>query len=276
MDATTRHRGSAVLCALLLSAAAAGCAGAAKPEVASPVAYNSYAESPATGAPAQAAPAAPRAPTNGYLAQAPSPPAAPMAAAGARQPAAPKSVADVPHSAAMIIYTAALAMAVFQVTEAMGAVERIGRDVDGYLAVRGDNAITIRVPRDRFDEAIARVEKLGDVVHRDIKAQDVTDQVVDLQARLKNAQAMRDQLLELLRRATVKEALEIETQLGRITEQIEVMEGKLKVLRDQIAYSTITVQFAPIAEQSVHETSLLLPFPWLQDLGLDKLLNVPR
>jgi hypothetical protein len=228
----------------------------------------------------EAAPAmesAPSAPQSNYaVAQAP-PPAAPMGAGGvARAPTAPKSVADVPHSAGMIIYTAALSMAVYQVNEAMDAVERIGRDVDGYLAVRGDNAITVRVPRDRFDEAIGRVEKLGDVVHRDIKAQDVTDQVVDLQARLKNAQAMRDALMELLRRASVKEALEIETQLGRITEQIEVMEGKLKVLRDQIAFSTISVNFAPIAEQNVHETSILLPFPWLQDLGLNKLLSVPR
>jgi hypothetical protein len=202
------------------------------------------------------------------------PPAPPLSSTGARPPSAPASVADVPHSAAMLIYTAALALAVFQVNEAMDAVERIGRDTGGYLASRGDNAITIRVPRDRFDDAIGRVERLGDVVHRDIKAQDVTDQYVDLQARLKNAYAMREQLLELLRRASVKEALEIETALGRVTEQIEVMEGKLKLLRDQIAFSTITVQFAPVAQQDVHDTSLLAPFPWLQDLGLQRLLDV--
>jgi hypothetical protein len=174
----------------------------------------------------------------------------------------------------MLIYTASLALAVFQVNEAMDAVERIGRDTGGYLASRGDNAIVIRVPRDRFDDAIGRVERLGDVVHRDIKAEDVTDQYVDLQARLKNAHAMRDQLLELLRRANVKEAIEIETELGKVTEQIEVMEGKLKLLRDQIAFSTITVQFAPVAAQDVHDSSLLAPFPWLQDLGLQRLLDV--
>jgi hypothetical protein len=182
-------------------------------------------------------------------------------------------VADVPHSSAMLIYTASLAMAVFQVTQAMDAVERIGRESGGYLAARGDDAVTIRVPRDRFDDAIARVEKLGDVVHRDIKAEDVTDQYVDLQGRLRNAQAARDQLLELLRRANVKEALDIEKELARITEEIESMQGKLKLLRDQIAFSTITVRFAPVVEQDVHDASLLAPFPWLQDLGLQKLLD---
>jgi hypothetical protein len=202
------------------------------------------------------------------------PPAPPLSSTGARPPTPPSSVADAPHSAAMLIYTASLGLAVFQVNEAMDAVERIGRETGGYLASRGDNAITIRVPRDRFDDAIGRIERLGDVVHRDIKAEDVTDQYVDLQARLKNAYAMRDQLLELLRRANVKEAIEIQTELGHVTEQIEVMEGKLKLLRDQIAFSTITVQFAPVAAQDVHDTSLLAPFPWLQDLGLQRLLDV--
>jgi hypothetical protein len=187
---------------------------------------------------------------------------------------APKAVSDSPHSAAMLIYTANLSMAVYQVEPELDAVERIGREVGGYLSVRQDNAVTIRVPRDRFDDAIARVEKLGDVTHRDIKATDVTDEYVDLESRLKNAYAVRDRLKDLLTRAQVKEALEIEKELGRVGEEIERMEGKLKLLRDQLAFSTITVTFAPIAEQTVHDSSLLSPFPWLQDLGLQSLLNV--
>ena len=69
----------------------------------------------------------------------------------------------------------------------------------------------------------------------------MTDEFVDIQARLKNAYAIRDRLSELLSRAPVKEALDIEKELGRVTEEIERMEGKLKLLRDQIAFSTITV-----------------------------------
>ena len=135
-------------------------------------------------------------------------------------------------------------MAVYQVEPRLDAVERVARDAGGYLSSRQDAVIVIRVPRDRFDEAIARIEKLGDVTHRDIKAQDVTDEFVDLQARLKNAYAIRDRLTDLLSRAAVKDALEIEKELGRVTEEIERMEGKLKLLRDQIAFSTITVTFA--------------------------------
>ena len=132
----------------------------------------------------------------------------------------------------------------------------------------------MRIPRDRFQDVIAKIEKLGDVTHRDIKAQDVTDEFVDLQARLKNAYNIRDRLSDLLTRAAVKDALEIEKELGRVTEDIERMEGRLKLLRDQIAFSTITVTFTPLAPQTVHDSSLLAPFPWLQDLGLGSLLNV--
>jgi hypothetical protein len=183
-------------------------------------------------------------------------------------------VADVPHSAAMLIYTANLTMAVYQVEPGLDGVEKVARACGGYLSSRQDTSITVRVPRDRFDDAVTRIEKLGDVTHRDIKAQDVTDEFVDLQARLKNAYAMRDRLTDLLAKAAVKEAIEIDKELGRITEEIERMEGKMKLLRDKMAFSTITVSFAALTVQAVHDSSLLAPFPWLQDLGLGALLDV--
>jgi len=188
--------------------------------------------------------------------------------------AAGKSVPDSPHSAAMLIYTASVTMAVYQVEVALEGVEQAARDAGGYLSVRLDTSITVRVPRDHFDDTIARIEKLGDVTHRDIKAQDVTDEYVDLQARLKNAYAMRDRLTELLARAAVKEAIDIEKELGRVTEEIERMEGRMKLLRDQIAFSTITVSFNPLAPDRVRESSMLNAFPWLSNLGLGALLDV--
>jgi len=188
--------------------------------------------------------------------------------------AAAKTVPDSPHSAAMLVYTANLTMAVYQVGPGLDGVERVAREAGGYLSSRQDQSVVVRVPRDRFQDVMARIEKLGDVTHRDIKAEDVTDEFVDIQARLKNAYNMRDRLADLLSRAPAKEALDIEKELGRVTEEIERMEGRLKLLRDQIAFSTITVTFTPLAPQTVHDSSLLAPFPWLQELGLGSLLNV--
>lgn len=179
-----------------------------------------------------------------------------------------------PHVSDMLIYTAAITMAVYQVEPGLEAVERVAREVGGYLAQRSDVAITIRVPRARFDEALHRVEASGDVLHREVSAEDVTDQYVEIETRLKNARSMRDRLEQLLARAGVKEAIEIEKELGRVTGEIESMEGKLKVLRDKIAYSTITVTFEPRGSGAVRDMPLRLPFPWLSTLGLPRLLSL--
>lgn len=174
----------------------------------------------------------------------------------------------------MLIYTANLTMAVYQVAPALDAIEKIAKDLNGYLAVRSDASITIRVPREKFSAALAQVEKTGDVVHREVTAEDVTDQFVDMDARLKNAMAMRERLQDLLKKANTKEALEIEIQLERVMGEIESMEGKLKLLKDKIAFSMITVTFAARGEAAVRDMPLRLPFPWLNALGLPRLLSL--
>ena len=172
-----------------------------------------------------------------------------------------------------LIYMAHLTLAVFQVEAALGKVEAIAREAGGYLSSRADREITIRVPRGRFDESIKRIEGTGDVLHRDIKAQDVTDEFFDLELRLKNARVMRDRLILLLAKAAVKDAIEIEKELGRVTESIERMEGQLKLLRVKIAFSTITVSLEPTDTNPVAK-AVPLPFPWLSELGLAHLLSV--
>lgn len=181
---------------------------------------------------------------------------------------------ETPHETTMLIYTASITMAVYQVEPGLAAIEKIGRDFGGYLAVKTDQVITIRVPRGKFDDALKEVEKVGDVIHRDVTAEDVTDQFVDLDARLRNAKAMRDRLQELLKKANTKEALEIEVQLERVMGEIESMEGKLKLLKDKIAFSMITVTFAPRGQAAVRDMPLRLPFPWLSGLGLGRLLSL--
>jgi hypothetical protein len=200
------------------------------------------------------------------------PPAEPVAGPGGGPTTTP--VAQSPQrEGAYLIYTANLTMAVYQVEGALGQVEQIGKDVGGYLAVRQDRSITVRVPRARFEEAIKKIEATGDIIHRDIQAQDVSDEFLDTEVRLKNSRAMRDRLQDLLQKAAVKEALEIEKELHRITEEIERMEGRLKVLKDKIAFSTITVTFDSRAA-SLKTMPIRLPFAWLPALGLPNLLRL--
>ncbi len=177
------------------------------------------------------------------------------------------------HDSTMLVYTASINLAVYLVDQAINQVEQIAKDNGGFLSSRGDNQIVIRVPRSRFQAALAAVEKTGDVLHRDVRAEDVTDAYMDLEIRIKNARAMRDQLAALLLKANVKEAIEIERELGRVTDELERMEGQMKLLKDKIAYSTITVTYAARGS-SIEATKVRLPFPWLSQLGLPSLLRL--
>jgi hypothetical protein len=180
---------------------------------------------------------------------------------------------DAPHEASMLAYSADLTLAVFQVASGMTSVEAIATDVGGYLWQRTDAQVTVRVPRPRFEEAMRRIEMLGDVLHRNVAAEDVTDEFVDLALRLKNALATRDRLLALMKDASVKDALEIERELTKVTETIETIEGRLKLLRDRVGFSTLAVYFQASSPLPVR-TIALLPFPWLDIMGLSPLLRV--
>jgi hypothetical protein len=220
-----------------------------------------------------AAPAAAPAP-----AKAGAPPPPPPPPPGEKRPDNAKDAphadgTEAPHETSMLIYTARVTMAVYQVEQGLVAVEKIARDNGGYLALKRDKEITIRVPRNRFDPALAQIDKIGDVLHRDVQAQDVTDEFVDTEIRIKNGRAMQARLKILLDKANVKEALEIEKEMRRVTEELELLEGKLKLLKDKIAYSTITVAFEPRGS-TIQATRIKLPFPWLQQLGLPTLLQL--
>jgi hypothetical protein len=175
----------------------------------------------------------------------------------------------------LLIYQAEVNMAVFEVTKQINAVEKIAREMHGFLAKRTDNSITFRIPVARFDEALKKVTSLGDELHRDVSVKDVSEQYSDLEIRLKNAMQVRDRLAELLKRADkVKDALEIQRELANVTEQIERMEGKMRFLRDRASFSTITIHFEPKRIESRPAMQMQIPFAWLGQLGLQRLLNL--
>lgn len=175
----------------------------------------------------------------------------------------------------MLIYTAHITMAVFEVNASMSKVEALGRDLGGFLAKRDDRSITIRVPASRFDEAVKRIEDVGDMLHRNVAAEDVTEEFRDLEIRLKSAHAVQQRLTELLARAVkVEESIAIERELDRVSGEIERIEGRMKFLRDRAAFSTITVTFDAKPREHVGQKQVRLPVSWLYNLGLQRLLSL--
>ena len=102
--------------------------------------------------------------------------------------------------------------------------------------------ITFMVPAAKFDDTIDQLAKMGKVQNEHITGQDVSAQYVDLQARLANAQAQRDAMLALLKRAqSVSDIIAVQTQLGQITGQIEQLKGQIAYLDKNTAYSSVSV-----------------------------------
>ena len=103
----------------------------------------------------------------------------------------------------------------------------------------------LRVPSDRFEELVAKVERLsGGLLNKSINVDDVTEEYIDIEVRIRNKKEMESRYLELLKKANkVTEMLDIERYISDVRTDIESMEGKLKYLQDRISFSTLEVTF---------------------------------
>ncbi len=221
---------------------------------------------------AQAAPPTKEVPMGGEAV--PADPAAPPPPPTKPDAVPQPEVKDPAVAAPLLIYTARLHMAVFEATKAIDAVQKLATDINGYLVRRTDRSIVIRVPAKKFRASLEQIKKLGDMLHREESVRDVTEEFYDLRVRIRNSRAMRDRLEQLLKEAKdVKEALMVEKELARVTSEIELMEGKLKLMRELISFSTITIEFRPQPTDQVDST-VRLPFRWMDTLGLTELLNL--
>ncbi len=173
----------------------------------------------------------------------------------------------------LLIYTAEVHLAVFEADKAVRAAEALMKSFDGYLVQRSQRSITFRVPAEKFQSVLDAVLELGDVLHEDVKARDVTDEFHDVGTRLQTLESLRARLADLLDRTQkVEEALAVERELGRIISQIEQLKGRLKLMRELVAFSTVTLNFQPREVERTVESKFSLPFPWLRTLGLGPLL----
>jgi hypothetical protein len=100
---------------------------------------------------------------------------------------------------------------------------------------------SLRVPGDRLTATLARLRALGQVTQDQQGAEDVSDQLVDLDARLKNARATEQRLSDILRERTGKlsDVLEVEQEVARVRLQIEQLDAQKTNMSRRVAYATI-------------------------------------
>ncbi len=113
--------------------------------------------------------------------------------------------------------------------------------------------VTIRVPQTKFDDTISSLTGLALTVSTEnVTGQDVTEQYTDLQARLTAAQAEEQQYLDILKKATnVQDILSVTQYLTQVRSEIESLQGQIKNLGNQTAYSTISVTLTEQANLNV-------------------------
>ncbi len=109
--------------------------------------------------------------------------------------------------------------------------------------------MTIGVPVDRFEDALLRFRQIAvKVKDEQASGEDVSDEYVDLQSRLKNLEATRDRIKTFLEAAvTAEEALKVNEQLSEVEGEIEQVRGRMNYLFDRASYSTLTLQIEPEA-----------------------------
>lgn len=121
----------------------------------------------------------------------------------------------------------------------------ISNDNTSQYDGRVENTLTIRVPAQNFDPLMEKISSSASKIdEKSIEIEDVTQQYIDLDKRLKTKKELEARYLQLLQKATkVEEILKIEEQIGKLREDIESSEGQFRYLNNQINLSTLTVTF---------------------------------
>lgn len=155
----------------------------------------------------------------------------------------------------LIIRTGQLEIVVEDTEETMDAIIALANESGGWVVSSSvfqrseakAGRITIRVPVETFDSAMRQIEGMAfEVQSSGSEGEDVTEEYVDLQARLENLEATADRVRSFLDEAdNVEEALAVNAELSRLEGDIESLRGRIQYLSQSAAFSTITVHLTP-------------------------------
>ena len=150
-----------------------------------------------------------------------------------------------------VIKTANLVLELSDYKQSKSKIDQIIKKWSGYISqenennssVRISNNIVIRVPREKFDELVNELITVAETIEsKNISSDDVTEEFVDIETRLKNKKEMEKQYLELLKRAnTISDILSVDEHVRILREEIEAKEARMKYLNDQVSLSTINM-----------------------------------
>ncbi|MBW2261494.1 MAG: DUF4349 domain-containing protein [Deltaproteobacteria bacterium] len=165
--------------------------------------------------------------------------------------AAGPSMGDL-SSQTLLIVTTDMDLEVEAFDEALDSIKEIARQAGGRIASsssrRDDEGlmsgtIEVKIPAKGYGGALDEIADLGEVQDMRETSQDVTEEYVDLEARLDNSLKLEQRILGLLAESTgtIDDVLHVEKELASVRENIERLEGRRRYLESRISMSTITV-----------------------------------
>jgi hypothetical protein len=174
--------------------------------------------------------------------------------------AAPESVGP------MVVQTASLSIVAKNYDEANAAVQKLVAARGGYIekldakAQSGDSrslSVALRVPAKELEGLLADLRKLGHVEEESKSNEEVSAEYVDLQARLKVAQATERRLVELLgaRTGRLEDVLDVERELARVRAEVESMQGQSALMLHRVSYATVQVELSEEYHQKLQSQS---------------------
>lgn len=161
---------------------------------------------------------------------------------------------NAPTQDRIVIKNGSMSLVVKNVVESRSWISSYVESLGGYVvsvdmsqpAETLNASLTLRVPADKFDGALAQIRKQGlKVSYENVSSQDVTDEFIDLEARLKSDEATLAQFTELLKRAnTVDEILRVQSEMNRVQAQIDSTKGRMEYLEKSGKFALLTVYLA--------------------------------
>jgi hypothetical protein len=164
----------------------------------------------------------------------------------------------------MVIRNGNASVEVEKLDPAIVKLRQLATQLGGYVAnssmIGGRDQVPsamleLKIPAQRFDQAINGLGTLGKVESVNATAEDVGEEFVDVTARVNNAKRLEERLIDLLANRTgrLQDVLSVERELARVREEIERYEGRLRYLKSRVAVSTLSVNLhepLPILGQS--------------------------
>ena len=184
----------------------------------------------------------------------------------------------------LIVRTGQAGIEVDSLEPSMAQLRRIVQRVGGFVAdasvQSGRNQVRsatlqLKVPASRFDDLTEGLRPLGRLQFVNVAAEDVSEEFVDLTARIANAHRLEERLIELLRTRTGKlqDVLSVEHELARVREEIERMQGRVRFLKASAQLSTLSVNLyepAPLVASTPGRSPIVEAFKtaWRNFVGV--------